>query len=178
MRRITVLGTPGAGKTTLAQQLAAALQYPFVELDALFWGPNWTPETPERFRDKVTRALAGECWTVGGNYSVARDIIWGRSDTLIWLDYPLPLTLWRLYRRTMKRILTREELWSGNRETWQGAFFDKDSLFLFAIKSHAKRRRDFPRELAQPEYAHLYTLRFRRPSETQQWLCQFFLPEK
>ncbi len=178
MQRFTVIGTPGAGKTTLAQQLAAALQCPFVELDALFWGPNWTPETPERFRDKVAQALAGERWTVGGNYSTARDLIWGRSDTVIWLDYPLPLTLWRLYRRTMKRILTREELWSGNRETWRGAFFDKDSLFLFAIKTHTQRRRNFPRELAQPEYAHLQTLRFRWPSETQQWLRQFLPSEK
>ena len=68
------------------------------------------------FRERVAAALADDCWTVGGNYSVARDLIWGRSDTVVWLDYGLPLVLWRLVRRTVKRIMTQEELWAGNRE--------------------------------------------------------------
>ncbi|MFL5805216.1 MAG: shikimate kinase [Roseiflexaceae bacterium] len=176
MKRITVVGTPGAGKTTLAQHLAAHFTYPFIEIDALYWGPNWSPVSREHFRDQVARAVAAEHWTTGGNYSVARDIIWERSDTVIWLDYPFSIVLWRLFRRTIKRIITREELWSGNRETWRDAFFSRDSLFLFAIKTHYRRRRTFPAELAQPAYAHLHTLRFRHPSAATKWVRQLKAP--
>jgi adenylate kinase family enzyme len=176
MKRITVVGAPGTGKTTLAQQLADRFGYPFIELDAIFWGPNWSTVPRDQFRMKVAQALAAECWTTGGNYSSARDIIWQRSDTLIWLDYSLPFVLARLMRRTLKRIITREELWWGNRETWRDAFFSRDSLFLFALKTHHSRRRAFPAELAQPDYAHLRTLQFQHPSETQSWLVQLLAP--
>ncbi len=171
MHRITVIGTPGTGKTTLAQQLAARLGYPFIELDALFWEPNWTPVATPIFRERVTQAIAGAAWTTGGNYSVARDLIWQRSDTVIWLDYPLALTMQRLLNRTLRRIVTREELWAGNRETWRSQFLRRDSLLLFALKTHYQRKRTFPRELLQPAYAHLTTRRFTHPRDTAAWLA-------
>lgn len=71
---------------------------PFVELDALFWKPNWVPEEEPVLRQKVSEALQGDTWTVGGNYSIARDIVWQRSDTLVWLDYPFALVIGRLFR--------------------------------------------------------------------------------
>jgi adenylate kinase family enzyme len=172
MQRITVIGTPGTGKTTLAQQLAAKVAYPFIEIDALFWEPQWTPVAPHIFRERVADALAGTQWTLGGNYSIARDLIWSRSDTVIWLDYPLSIALSRLFRRTIRRIVTREELWSGNRETWRSQFLSRESLFLFAIKTHYKRREKFPRELAQNEFSHLKKLRFYHPQETAAWFAR------
>ena len=170
MQRIVVIGTTGAGKSTLAARLAGILGYPFIEPDALFWGANWTPVPREEFRRQVAGAIAGDAWTIGGNYSVARDLIWQRADTLIWLDYPLPLVLWRLSRRTLQRILTQETLWGGNVETWRGQFASRDSLYVWAFKTHYRRRREMPALLAQPEYAHLRSLHFRRPREAQQWL--------
>ena len=173
MQRIAVIGTTGSGKSTLAARLAGILGYPFIEPDALFWGPNWTPVPREEFRRQVAGAVAGDVWAIGGNYSVARDLIWQRADTLIWLDYPLPLVLWRLSRRTLQRILTQETLWGGNVESWRGQFASRDSLYIWAFKTHYRRRREMPALLAQPEYAHLHALHFRRPGEAEQWLQDY-----
>jgi adenylate kinase family enzyme len=172
MQRMVVVGAPGSGKTTLAQQLAAHFGCAFVDLDTLFWDPGWTQVPREVFRVRVADALQPECWATGGNYSTARDLIWGRADTVIWLDYPLTIVLWRLVCRTIRRIAMREVLWSGNRETWRKAFASRDSLILYVITSHARRRRNFPSEFAKPEYAHIATHRFRHPAEAQRWLAQ------
>ena len=169
-QRTVVVGTTGSGKTTVARQLAQRLGYPYVELDALFWGPNWTPVPFNVFRERTAQALSGDAWTVGGNYSAARDIVWGRADTLVWLDYPLPLIMWQLFRRTIRRIVTREVLWSGNRETFRGQFLSRDSLFVWALNSHARYRRQYAAALASPEYAHLAVVRLRSRRETREWL--------
>lgn len=170
MKRIVVVGATGSGKSTLAGRLAGILGCPFVEPDALFWGPSWTPVPREEFRRKVVEAIAGDVWTIGGNYSVARDLIWQRADTLIWLDYPLPLVLWRLMQRTLRRIVTQEMLWGGNVESWRGQFASRDSLFVWAFKTHFRRRREMPVLLAQPEYAHLHALQFCRPGQVEEWV--------
>src|SRR4051812_23251994 len=104
-RRINVVGTSGSGKTTMARDLAGILGVPHVELDALHWGPNWTEEPDEVFRERVDTLLVGDGWTTDGNYRTVRDIVWGRADTVVWLDYSLPLILWRLSRRTFGRAL-------------------------------------------------------------------------
>jgi adenylate kinase family enzyme len=169
-QRIVVVGTTGSGKTTVARQLAQRLGCPFVELDALFWGPNWTPVPPDVFREHAAQALSGDAWTAGGNYSTARDIVWGRADTLVWLDYPLLLTMWQLFRRTVRRIVTQEELWNGNRETFRSQFLSRDSLFLWALNSHARYRREYVASMHKPEYAHLKWVRLHSLRETRNWL--------
>jgi adenylate kinase family enzyme len=170
MQRVIVIGTTGSGKSTLAERLAGHLGCPFIEPDALFWGPQWTPVPKEEFRRQVAEAVAGDAWTIGGNYSAARDLIWRRADTLVWLDYPLPLVLWRLSRRTLRRILTREKLWGGNVETWRSQFASRDSLYVWAFKTHFRRRREMPALLVQLDYAHLRVLHFRAPQATEAWV--------
>jgi adenylate kinase family enzyme len=169
-RRVAVVGSAGAGKTTLAQRLAQRLALPHVELDALFWGPDWTPAPRDLFREKVEQALEGQAWATDGNYSAARDIVWGRADTLVWLDYALPLVMWRVTRRTLRRALTGQVLWSGNQERLRTALLSNDSLILYALRTHRRRRRDYTRLARQPEYAHLHVVRLHSPPETQRWL--------
>jgi len=169
MNRVVVIGTTGAGKSTLAERLARRLGGDFVDLDALHWEPNWTAAPVELFRQRVETALTGECWAVAGNYSATRDIVWGRADTLVWLDYPLPLILWRILRRTIRRVATREELWNGNREHLRAQFASRDSLFYFAVTTHRPRRRKIAAALAQPEYAHLVVWPFRWPGALARW---------
>jgi len=169
-RRIVVVGTTGSGKSTLAQTLATALSMPHVELDALFWDPNWQPAAPGTFRERTARALAGECWVVDGNYSVIRDLIWDRAEMVVWLDYSLPVILTRLTRRTFWRLATRAELWNGNRERLRATLLTRDSILVWALTTYHRRRRDYTRLLAQPEYAHLTVAQLRSPRATQQWL--------
>jgi adenylate kinase family enzyme len=169
-QRIVVVGSTGSGKSTLARQLAKRLALSCVELDALYWESGWTPAPLEVFRERVNAALSGDRWVVDGNYHLVRDLVWLRADTLIWLDYSLSLVLWRLWWRTLWRITRQPELWNGNRETWRGTFFSRDSLFIWVFKSYNKRRKEYPEVLATPAYTHLAVGRFRSPRNTQQWL--------
>jgi adenylate kinase family enzyme len=170
MKRIAVVGTTGSGKTTLARELAQRLGYPHVELDALHWEPNWAEAPRDIFRARVEAALRGECWVTDGNYGKVRDIVWARADTILWMDYALPVILWRLWWRTLKRVATREELWNGNHENARSAFFSRDSLFLWMLTSHPRHRRDYPALLQKPEYAHLQLIRLRSPQQTRGWM--------
>lgn len=178
MQRIVVVGTSGSGKSTLAAALARRLDAEFVELDALFWLPGWEQATIEVFRERVSGAIQGERWVVGGNYSRARDLIWSAADTIIWLDYPFSLVFSRLFRRTVKRIRTQENLWgTDNYETWGKQFFSRDSLFVWVVKTHGRYRRLIDELLQQPEYAHLTLLRFKTPGETDAWLRGLSAPD-
>ena len=167
IRRVVVVGTTGSGKTTLAERLAQILRVPHIELDALHWEPNWVPAPLEVFRARVQQVVSEEAWVVDGNYGKGRDLVWARAQMIVWLDYPLALVLWQLLKRTARRVRTKEELWSGNRERWQ-EHFGRDSLFIWAITSHASHRR-YP-DIARNEYPHLEFVRLRSPREAEAWL--------
>ena len=171
MRRVAVIGTSGSGKSTLARALAERLGVAAVELDAIRHGPNWQETPDDAFRRRVADALAGDVWVADGNYSVTRDLIWERATTLIWLDYPFPIVFWRLFWRTIIRGVLRKRLWNGNREDLWRHFLTRDSLFLWAAQTHWRRRKTLPIALAQPQYAHLRVMRFRRARQTREWLA-------
>jgi adenylate kinase family enzyme len=171
VERIAVTGSTGSGKSTFARELARRLSVPYVELDALHWDPGWSAAPTEVFRERAAEALSADGrWVSDGNYRQVRDICWGRADTLVWLDYAFPLVLCRLTRRTLWRGLTGAELYNGNRERLWGQFCTNDSIFLWLLKSHWRRKRELPMDLAQPEYAHLRVIRCRRPRAAQAWL--------
>ena len=168
--RIVVLGTTGAGKTTLAREIARALEMPHVELDYYRFRPNWVEVPNDEFRESVREALRGDRWVADGNYSLARDVIWPRATMLVWLDYPIYLVMWRLFWRTIVRGVTRKELWHGNREKLWWHFVTRDSLFLWALKTHWGRRRQIPSHLSRPEHGHLELVHLRSPRAAREWL--------
>lgn len=170
-RRINVIGTSGSGKTTLARQLAERLGCAHIELDALNWEPNWTMAPTDVFRQRVTDALSGECWTVDGNYSRTRDLIWARADMVVWLDYSLPRIYWQLTRRTFRRVFSREELWNGNRERFWVQFTSRDSIFYWVWTTYKRRRREYPVLLVKEENRHLTAVILKSPRQTKQWLA-------
>jgi adenylate kinase family enzyme len=171
LQRIVVVGTTGSGKTTMAGRLAQKLDLPHTELDSLNWGPDWTMRPNEEFRVAVDQASSCDQWVIDGNYSRARNIIWPRADTIVWLDYSLPRVIWRLWWRTLRRTLTREQLWAGNRERLWTHLFTRDSLFLWAFQTYGRRRREYPELLSRPEHSHLTLYRFASPHQADKWLA-------
>jgi len=153
--------------------LARRLGVPHVELDAIHWGADWTPAPVPEFRKQAEDALCGDAWTADGNYSVVRDIVWGRADTVVWLDYSLPVIIGRVVRRTFRRTITREVLWNENRERLADALASRDSIVLWALRTYRRRRREYPMLFGQPEYAHLNVVHFRTPGDARSWLESF-----
>ena len=93
---------------------------------------------------------------------------------MVWLDPPLRVILARLFRRALRRIRTQEELWpgTGNRETVRNHFFSRESLFIWALRTYRRRRRQYADLFARPEHARLVVHRFRRAAEAEAWLSR------
>jgi adenylate kinase family enzyme len=176
-KRIAIIGTSGSGKSTLSRQLAQLLSVPQIELDALHWLPNWT-SMPD---DELNRVLAkkldeNDGWTCDGNYSVVRDTLWSRADTIIWLDYPKWFVMQRILRRTIKRGITREKLWADNQENLLNLFKSNDeNVVLWAWNTHAKHRERYPKLFQDPRFAHLRVIHLTHPQQTQAFLAQLSL---
>jgi adenylate kinase family enzyme len=166
--RVAVVGTSGSGKTTVARRLAEHHGVPHVELDALNWGPNWTDPSAQDLRARVQKALASPGWVTDGSYyGKLGDSVLEQADFIVWLDLPFRTVARRIWSRTLRRIRTREELWAGNRETWRDAFFSRDSLFLWIVRTHRSRRRRYLERLGRYEFVHLRSQR-----EIEAWLAK------
>src|SRR5215471_5102224 len=146
-RRVSIQGISGSGKTTLGRELERRLGLRHLETDALVHGPDWA-ETPD---DQLRARLEA-------------------ADTVVWLDMPLRLCLYRLWRRTHRRIRGDERLWNDNKESWRTALVGWDSLFVFAVRKHFSQRRTLPELLRQPQLRHLHVVRLRSPGQLRCWL--------
>ncbi|MBD2165820.1 adenylate kinase [Calothrix membranacea FACHB-236] len=173
MQRISIVGTTGSGKTTLAKQISLRRNIPHIELDYLHWEPNWVEVPNHVMRERVSQSLSGNSWVVDGNYSIVRDIVWGTADTVVWLDYSWWVVMSRILRRTMSRVVTKQEVCNGNRETWQTTF-SGDSIILWALKTYDKKRKEYPQLFTKSEYSHLRIVHLRSPAATENWLHKNF----
>jgi hypothetical protein len=118
----------------------------------------------------VAEALSGDTWVVDGNYSRVREVVWSRAEGVVWLDYTLAVIMRRLVRRTIRRSVERQELWNGNRERLIEHVVSRDSLFLWALRTYWRRKREYPAMLSRPEHAHLRVVRLHAPSAADEWL--------
>ncbi len=132
IRRVSVVGSSGSGKTTFGARLAARLRVPHIELDAIWWGPNWTHLDAETFARRVDAATEADAWVCDGNFSAVRPIVLERADAVVWLDLSLRTCLARMLRRTARRIRSGEQLWAGNRESWREVFVGREALFWWS----------------------------------------------
>ncbi len=159
MRKVAVIASAsGNGKTTAGRELARRLDVPFVELDALVHGPNWTETPDDELRRLLEPVLAGNGWVIDGGYrGKIGDLVLGQADVVVWLDLPLHVWLPRLVRRTLRRLRGHEEIWNGNRESLRSAVWGRDALIPYALRAHRSHRRHYPAELVRYPVVRLRT---------------------
>lgn len=123
MERILVIGSPGAGKSTLARRLALRLGLPLIHLDREYFGPGWAKPARSEWRERVTTLSARPAWIMDGNYSSTFDIRVPRATVIVWLDLPrwrcLTSVAWRVLRNHGR---TRPDLGSAGPERFDWAF--------------------------------------------------------
>jgi adenylate kinase family enzyme len=171
-RRVVVVGAPGSGKTTAAIEIARRLGLPRVELDALHWGPDWTPVDNSTLRDRLRAAVTGDAWVVDGNYFSlgSADIVWPRADTIVFLDLPRSTVMRRVLTRSLRRAALGTELWEGNRETLRNLFFARDSLLWFTWNEYPKYARRYRELERDPAWSHVQWFRLTTGRAAREWL--------
>lgn len=161
-----IVGTTGSGKSTLAKKISEKHGLKRIELDAIHWLPDWKEIDKQEFLRLTDQAIQAERWVVDGNYRAVRDIIWQKAEAIIWLDYSFPRNFWQLFSRSICRLVTRKELWAGNRESW-ALFFSRKSILAWFFQTYWKRKREYPALLAQPQYSHLKLIRVTHPRDLE-----------
>jgi adenylate kinase family enzyme len=173
VRRVSVVGNSGSGKSTIARELACSISVPLVELDSIFHQPGWVPLPAEEFRRRVADAVAGDGWVIDGNYSAVQPLVWERADTVIWIDLPRRIVMRQIVWRTLRRVAGHAELWNGNRESWANLFTwdPAESVISWAWHQHGVYRVRYAAAAEDPANAHLRFVRLRNRAEIRRFLA-------
>ena len=172
LTRVSVIGTSCSGKTTFAKNLAQTLNVKHIELDAIYWLPDWVERPHDEFLSLVERAAAGDSWVFDGNYTRTRETVWTRATAIVWLNYSFPRTFYRALNRTTRRVLTGERLCAGNRETFGKAFMSRDSILLWVLTTHHDRRRRYSKLLGDNKTGGKEIFIFHNPAQAENFLRQ------
>ncbi|HXD68185.1 MAG TPA: shikimate kinase [Solirubrobacteraceae bacterium] len=149
LRVVVIASASGNGKTTMGRALAERMGVPFIELDALVHGPDWTETPNDVLAERLAPVLASEGWVIDNVYRrKLGNLVLEAADVVVWLDLPIRVWLPRLVRRTGRRLVGREQIWNGNRESLRTAVWGRDSLFGHALRMHFARRREWPAQLS------------------------------
>lgn len=165
--RILVYGVTGSGKTTLAERIARRTGLPWHSVDDLTWEPGWVQVPLDVQRARIAAICQRDRWILDSAYAAWKDIPLARAQLVVGLDFPRWVSLVRLLRRTVTRVVTRESICNGNREQWSG-LWASDSLFRFHVSSFGRKRRRMRQWQADPTGPPV--LLFRSPRAVDRWL--------
>lgn len=164
MQRVLVIGSPGAGKSTLATAIARRTGLPLIHLDRLHWHAGWVEADRAEWEPEVRAVVARDKWVIDGNYGGTLALRLARADTAIWLDFPAWLCLWRIVRRAIRyRGRTRPDMADGCPERLSWEFFAYTARFPWAGRDRIVR--------ALPGFAGTL-VRLRTPAEAARWLAE------
>lgn len=168
MQRILVIGSPGAGKSTLAHALKQRTGLPLFHLDKLFWLPGWVERDREEGRAELAGVLAQDRWIIDGNYGSVLPMRLERADAVVWLDYPTHLCFARVFKRWWQyRGRARPDMTEGCPE-------NLNLEFLFYVLNFRSAWRG--RNAATLAEFGGEVLRFASPAATQAWLDRLSPP--
>jgi adenylate kinase family enzyme len=122
MQRILVIGSGGSGKSSVAKEIAHRLRLPLIHLDALYWHPGWRPTEKDAWDQVVRELIAAPRWVIDGNYGGTLDMRLARCDTVVFLDLPRLVCLWRVLERQLEfRGRSRPDMAPGcpERLSWE-----------------------------------------------------------
>jgi adenylate kinase family enzyme len=165
--RILVYGVTGSGKTTLARRMGELSGLPWHSVDDLTWEPNWVAVPIDEQRRRIEEICAGEEWILDTAYSQWREIPLDRAELIVALDYPRWLSLSRLIRRTLARLVDRRTICNGNRETLR-TLFARDSIVLWHFQSFQRKRARMRAWSSNPAGPEVH--RFTSPRQLEDWL--------
>ncbi|CAN5319102.1 AAA family ATPase [soil metagenome] len=163
--RIVVVGISGSGKSTFSRALAERIGADHIELDRLFWRAGWQAAEAADFRSSVEAAVARPKWVVDGNYRAVRDLVWPQADAIVWINFSFARVMRQSVGRAVHRIVSGEELWHGNRESFRKTFLSRDSILLWVVTMFHRRRRELRSLRSSGQFAHLVWHELRRPGE-------------
>ena len=146
---------------------------PHLELDSVFHQPGWEPLPLDEFQRAVAARAAEDGWVIDGNYSAVQPIVWARADTVVWLDPPRRTVMRQVIWRTLRRAVTRQELWNGNREPLTNflSLVPEKSIISWAWHNHAKYRARYGAAPADPANAHLTFIRLTSRRDVSRFLA-------
>jgi adenylate kinase family enzyme len=162
MQRVLIIGSPGAGKSTLSHALAARTELPLYHMDKIHWLPGWIERNRDEALAEVKQVLAQDRWIIDGNYGSTLPIRIQRADTVVWLDYPT----WRCLGRVLKRWWqhrgqTRPDMTEGCPERLDLEFLRY--VLMFRSGWHRRNGQILAGFSGQ-------VVRFQHPREAEQWL--------
>ena len=175
MRRISVVGNSGSGKTTVARAISDRLRLPHLEVDGIYHQPGWSARPEAEMRSLITEFVDQESWVVDGNFTslVVADLVWPGADTLVWLDLPRRVVMRQVISRTIRRVSTGEELWNGNRERWSNLVDARPdrNIILWAWTRQAHYKRSYEQRLGDGSWSHLDVIRLGTRGEVRSFLA-------
>ena len=159
--KIVVVGPNGSGKTTFAKKLSDNLNLPFYELDSISWLPDWKELPNAEFRERINEITQNDKWIIDGNYARNQDLTIGKAETVIWLNYSIVKSVYRVVKRSAYRMYTQKPLWHNNRESFRRALSPKNSIILFAMKSFKGKNARYEQMMMKNDFKTINWIRIR-----------------